>query len=237
MKKGVSLISGVIFIGIVLVAVTIIYSASVPLMDKMRDSSAVSKWKTNLATLDNKIQEVASEGEGSRRSLSFRMDAGELLINGTDDRIDWVMETSSEAVAPRSLSQSGRVYVGSELHTSVTETTYNGASAYLVENSHLKVYLRKLGNSTSYVPYSTTELLMAIYNKDLGQWSVSPLDVYMDNVPSSRTGIGYTTVESSGTRLPYGRFTAYLQSNYSINYNIYITLESGADFIIAGAGM
>jgi hypothetical protein len=237
MMKGISLVSGVIFLAIILAAVTIIYVASVPVMNNMKAASTIDKWKTTMGNLDNKVQEVASEGEGSRRTVNLRLDAGEFMINGTADRMDWLMKTETKVISPRTLIQTGRVGVGSELHTSATVGSYAGAPAYVMENEHIVAYVRKIGNETSYATYQTPEILMAVYNKDIDQWFNSPglLDIYVDNSALSRNGTGYTALESSGSYLPYAKAIAYMQSTYGLSYYVYITLESGADFLIAEA--
>jgi hypothetical protein len=238
MRKGISLISGVVFMAIILLAITVIYTSSVPVVEKMRVSSAVNKWKINMGSIDNKIQEVASEGTGSRRSLNIRVDTGELVVNGTDDRISWTYDTTSDVVSPRSLHYVGMIGVGSNLRTAASSSTYSGSPAWLLENERLKVYVSRLGNSTDFASVDTSDLVLAIYNKDIGQWfnNTGMVDIYLDSVASSRTGTGYTYLESSGSYLPYGKATAYIQSDYNVNYYIHFTLESGADFVSIEVG-
>jgi len=121
--------------------------------------------------------------------------------------------------------------IGSSLDTSAHEGNYTGTSAYVLENEHLRVYLRKIGTIDSHVSYDTRDLLLAIYQKDTDQWlPLESIEISMDNDPSSESGAGYTILERSGDFLPYGRVNAHMNSAWG-RYYVNITLESGADFI------
>ena len=67
--KGQVWISAVLYIAIGIVAISLILSAGLPLIYKMRDRNTVMQTKDLLHTFDSSIRQVASEGLGSQRVL------------------------------------------------------------------------------------------------------------------------------------------------------------------------
>ncbi|MCK4713986.1 MAG: hypothetical protein KAT35_00300, partial [Candidatus Aenigmarchaeota archaeon] len=114
-----------------------------------------------------------------------------------------------------------------------SEGSYLGDDAFVLENEHLRVFVNRTGTASSYAGLDTSRLLLAIYQKDLGQWISNPgfLDITIDYNSLSRSGSGYTALEESGAFLPYGQVNAYIESDYGLNYYIYFVLESGSDFL------
>ncbi len=229
-KKGISLISAVIFIGLTISVIALVYQAGMPIVDKMQASAAIERTKNNFVKLDDIIQRVASEANGSRRTLSFKIDPGELVVDDANDIIYWIFETSAPVFSPRTASYYGNLAFGSNLETKAYEGDYSGIQSYILENKHLKVYIRKIGSSDNMQNYETSNILLGVYQKDLGKWMDAALEISIDDDISSISGTGYTKLEKPGSALPYGKVTAYMYSS-PINYFINFTLESGADFI------
>jgi hypothetical protein len=230
MKKAISLISAVVFIGITISVTALIYQTGMPIIDKMQSSAAVERIKSGFIELDERIQRVASEANGSKRTLSFKIDPGDLVVSDSDDMVYWVLDTEAQIYSPRTASYYGNLIFGSNLETKTYEDDHSGTSCYVLENEHLKVYLRKIGSPGSLVSYSTNELLVAVYQKDLNQWMDATLEISIDD--NSKSGTGYTQLGKQGNALPYGGVSAYMDSAY--DYFINFTLESGADFLTIG---
>ena len=234
--KGISLIAGIIFLAITITATAIIYNAGVPAVQRIQSTAAVEKMKTTLSELDNIIRQVASEGKGSKRTVFISSDPGELNINGSANTITWEIQTDSPVISPHTSQRFGNLIVGSNLETSVRTGNYTripqGSPVYIMENSHLIVYINKSHSPSVPGPIAVSSLVLAIYNKDLNSWLDNPgfLDISVDNKENSRSGQGYVQAESVGENLPYGKVTVLMDTTY-IDYYIYFTLESGADFL------
>jgi hypothetical protein len=232
MKKAISILSAVIFVGFTISMIAIVYQTGMPIIERMQSSAAVENIKSSFIELDERIQRAASEANGSKRTLSFRIEPGDLVVDDVNDLVYWVLDTEAPVYSPRTATYYGSMSFGSNLETNTYEENYMGTDSYVLENDHLKVYIKKLGSSTSMVSYETGELLVAIYQKDQDQWMNGKLEIMVDS--NSLSGTGYTELRKEGKLLPYGEVVAYMDSvtNYFINF----TLESGADFItIEGA--
>jgi hypothetical protein len=227
MKKAISLISAVLLIGITISVIAIVYQAGMPIIEKMQASAATESIKSSFVELNERIQRVASETNGSRRTMSFRIEPGDLIVNDTEDVVYWILDTEAVIFSPRTASYYGNLIFGSNLETKAYEEDYSGTDCYVLENEHIKTYFKKLGSPSSLVGYSTHELLVAVYQKDLDKWLDASLEISVDD--GSINGVGYTALERSGNALPYGKVSAYMSS--SAEYYINFTLESGADFI------
>jgi hypothetical protein len=202
----------------------------------MQHAAAVERMKGVFSETDKIIQDVASEGNGSKRTVSLRFDIGKLTVNGSSDKLYWDFDSESQVVSPRTSTSFGNVVFGSKLETTAYEGDYQGIGAYVLENEHIRAYFRKIGSPSSQQAYSTNQLLLGIYQKDLGQWMpLQSLEISLDGQESSESGTGYTVLEQLGTDLPYATVSAYMSSGYA-NYFLNFTLESGTDFLeIEGA--
>ena len=237
MKKAIALISAIILIGITIVAVGIIYNSAVPIVKKLQISGEIEKMKQVFNKLDEIVIDVASGGKGTRRTVYLTMGLGRLWLNSSDNSLYWKIETSAKVVSPRTQQKTGNLIFGSNLETYANETQYNGTDAYVLENEHLRVYIRKIGSPQNPEHYKTSDLLLSVYNKDIRKsLDLDGLEISIDNNPLSVSGQGYTVLSEKGKNLPYATVTAYMSSGY-IDYYINFTLESGEDFIIIRGGL
>ncbi len=101
MKKGEIWISAVIYIGLGVIAITLLVGAGVPLLNKMRDRNAFLQTKEVMQIIDNSIRDVASEGPGSQRYLSpLEINKGYIEIPKSSNTIIWTMETKAVLQEP-----------------------------------------------------------------------------------------------------------------------------------------
>ncbi len=235
--KGISLISGVIFLAFLIVATGIVYWAGIPTIEKIRCAATVDKMKTTFITLDKIIQKVISEGKGSKRTVDINVEGGKLYIDDDNDAIYWEYECNAPIFSPRTFRTIGNIIIGSNLDTSAEEGVCQGESAFILENEHLKVCLKKIGSPENKVYYNISDVLLSIYQKDLNKtMPLEYLEITLDNNKTSSTGYGYTKLENSGKFLPYGEVVAYMESDYGVTYRIRFILESGEDFMIIKGG-
>ena len=231
-RKAIALISAVIFIGLTLAVTVVVYNAGMPVVMRMQHAAAVEKMKGVFSETDRIIEDVASEGNGSKRTVNLRFDIGTLTMNGSSDKLYWDFESESLMASPRTSTGFGNVVFGSKLDTSAYEGDYLGTGAYVLENEHIRAYFRKIGSPSSQQAYDTSQLLLAVYQKDLGQlMPLQSLEISLDSNPGSETGSGYTALEQASSDLPYASVSAYMDSSYA-DYFLKFTLESGADFVI-----
>ncbi len=228
MKRAISLLSAVIFIGFTISVTALVYRTGMPIVEKMQASAAVERMKSNFISLDGLIQRVASEVNGSRRTMSFRIDPGNLMVDPSNDAVYWVLDTAAPIFSPRSASYYGNLVFGSNLETSAYDDDYMGIPCFVLENAHLTVYIRKIGSEGSPEAYGTRDMLVAVYQKDLGQWADMTAEILVDG--GSASGTGYSELERYGNALPYGKVTVYMYSE--LDYSVDLILESGADFLV-----
>lgn len=230
--RGISLITSVIFLAFVIVATGIVYQAGVPSMQRVQCLATVEKMKSAFIELDRITRDVVAEGKGSRRTFDLNVDEGKIFIVGDNDTIYWEYECDTEVFSPRTSQSIGNVVYGSNLDVKAYEGTCEGVDGIIMENQHLIACINSTGSSSQKVNLSTRNLLLSVYQKDLGKWlPMEYLEVTVDEAPSSMTGMGYTYLDESGMHLPYGQATAYIESDYGVTYRINFILESGADFL------
>jgi hypothetical protein len=230
--RGLSLISGVLFTAFIIAATSIIYLTAVPAINRMQCAVVMDKMKTSFASIDEVVQKVASEGEGSKRIIELNVNEGEIRIDGGNDTIYWTYKCSSPVMSPRTFQTFGNVVFGSNLDTSAHEGSCSGQTAFILENEHLRACFKKFGSEDSKVRYNMSDVLLSLYQKDLNQTlPLQYLQITLDGNQTSSVGNGYTKLESSGYHLPYAEVTAHMESDYGLTYDIKFMLETGEDFI------
>jgi len=116
-RKGQVWISAVIYIGLGVVAITILVTAGVPLINKMRDRNTFIQTKELIQTIDRAITDIVSEGPGSRRHLDVVVRKGKLFFREFDrDTILWKMQTRAIVQEPNSEIQEGNVKLNFTAH-------------------------------------------------------------------------------------------------------------------------
>jgi hypothetical protein len=229
--RAITLISAIVFIAITISIVAIVYQSGMPLIQKMQQSAALDRMGDAFSDIDDMIQRVAYEGNGSKRVFDIKVDTGRLAVDAARNVLMWQMNTMSMIIFPRAADFFGNLIIGSNLDSSAYEGNYTGIPTLILENAHLMVYIRKIGSQQNYTTYDTDDLILAIYQKDLDQWlSLRSVEISIDDDPNSKSGSGYTILERTGEFLPYARADVYMNSIWG-EYYLNLTLESGADFL------
>jgi len=231
--KGLTLISGAIFMAFILVTTFMVYELGKPALEKMQCAAITEKMKSSFIKLDRIIQDSLS-GRGAKRVIGLNVEEGKIYIDADRDIIYWKHKCGQSIYSPRIEQREGNVVFGSNLETKAYQGTCDGYAAYILENEHIKACFRKIGSKTNYQYYNTSQILISVYQKDFTPWKPMPLNrleiILDENVNTSR-GYGYTELVRESDHLPYGEVIAYMESDYGLDYYIYFTLESGADFI------
>ena len=235
---GMSLISSVIFVAITLTAIAIVFQTAIPVVEKLQHSVVIDRMKTTFSDLDEIIRTVAAEGRGARRTIFLNIEPGKLTVNETADRVVWEFATEAEIMSCRTAQRFGNLIVGCNLETIAYEGTYNATDAYVLENERMTAYFKKIGSPTSHAAFNMSDALLALYQKDTGNWldNAGFFDVTIDNNASSSTGTGYTELIEAGENLPYATVATFMNSS-EVDYYVNFTLESGLDFLIIEASL
>lgn len=96
-KKGFVWVSAVLYIALGVVAISLVLSAGLPLINKMKDRNTVLQTKDVMHAIDTNIWQVRSEGVGSRRFLEpVIIKGGKLMIFNDENRVVWEMKTKAK---------------------------------------------------------------------------------------------------------------------------------------------
>ncbi|MBI2674818.1 MAG: hypothetical protein HYX24_00030 [Candidatus Aenigmarchaeota archaeon] len=228
--KAIAIISGVIYLSVIIAATIIAYNSFQPAIKKLQEAGIAQQMEKAMRSIDEKIAAVAGEANGSRRLMTISIQSGKLTVNGSEDTVYWEMISNSQIISPRTGRKIGNIYFGSQLDTKAYEAVYRGIPAYVMENEHLTVFIRKIGNRTSHSQYNTSGIFLNALQKETAGWLDGELSINIDDTNPDNAGKGYTALEETGSSLPYATAIAYLNSTQGSHY-IYLTLESGADFL------
>ncbi len=100
-KKAQIWVSAVLYIAVGVIVLSLILSAGIPLINKMKDRNTILETKKLLFTLDETLRTVANEGPGSQRELTpFNINTGKLYIDEASDEISWELETKAFVIEP-----------------------------------------------------------------------------------------------------------------------------------------
>ncbi len=101
MKRGQIWISVVLYMALGVVALTLILTAGVPLVQKMKDKNTFAQTKSLFFTLDNNIKAVTNEGPGATRLLTpFEIKKGDFYVMEDTNTIWWKMKTTAKLLEP-----------------------------------------------------------------------------------------------------------------------------------------
>jgi len=122
-KKSQIWVSAVLYIALGLVIITLILSAGVPMINKIRDKNTITQSKKLMFDIHENIEAVINEAKGSARFLSpVDINSGELVINDVDDRVEWSMLTKNEFMVNDTVFTEGDLYL--LLENTATEGEY-----------------------------------------------------------------------------------------------------------------
>lgn len=109
-KRGQIWISAVLYIALGVIVVTIILSAGVPLIQKMRDRNVVTQTKNIFFVVDESMVAVMNEGPGARRVFApFEIRAGDFYVEDRTNRILWNYTSTAKLLEPGITLKEGAV--------------------------------------------------------------------------------------------------------------------------------
>ncbi len=91
-KKGDVWISAILYFGIGIVLITVLLTAGLPVINKLRDKNVIIQSKQVMHTLDDNIREVIKEGPGSQRIVTVNIKKGTIIVDDELEEIVWTFQ-------------------------------------------------------------------------------------------------------------------------------------------------
>ncbi len=227
MKSLSPLLSGILYTGIVIVAIIIVMNVIIPFTEKMKDKAAFESAKETMLTLDKAIQSVLKEGRYSSRVVPVEIKRGKLVIDNTTGKIWYELETEAEIISTGTKKEIGNLILASGADVSVKEN--NGIIT--MRNSYIEANFTKIGNESYFVPVNLSEIITGIR---LIRENVTIHPQILIKIADIETGEGYVKPAETGDMLPSGTVIAHVVSG-SLKFDLYFTLRSYADFLTVEA--
>ncbi|MCK4634950.1 MAG: hypothetical protein KAT37_03690 [Candidatus Aenigmarchaeota archaeon] len=111
-KRGVSpFIAFVLVVSISVATTVLIIRAWDTSLDKTKNYAKINEAKGVMNSINSAIKEVAAEGEGSSRKLSFSTSGGEYRVSSSEDSITFVMDSREELFSQGMSTREGDLYM------------------------------------------------------------------------------------------------------------------------------
>lgn len=223
MKKGQMWISFVIFLLIGVSVLIIILKAGTPIANRLRDRVAFTKAENTMLSVDQTIDDVARESLGSQRVVPIDIPDGKVIIGS--NAIKWEMETDAKIIEPRTSIDRGDVKITADASVSARQ---NGSS-FILENDILLANISSVGNASSWQSINASRLISYIEFKANSK-RIANVSFNVGGLAGSEAGQGYSALLDDGTLLGKSAVLARINSS-AVDYELLLTLESGADFL------
>ncbi len=225
-KKAAIWISAVIYVLIGVVVLTIVIEAGVPMIKGLQERSNVNLARNTFTALDQQIQDVAKEGQGSQRVIPLEVSDGTVKVE--DGKLRWKIETNSKILEPHTRVELGNLVIASDVDVS----SEDAGSFHILQNSRILVNFTKFGSKDNLTSINTSSLINHIQFKDTGAQTTGVFTMFINQNSSSTNGTGYTELQQTGTGLASASLKAFINSTI-YQYDLVLTLDSKSDFIRA----
>lgn len=225
-KKGAIWVSAVIYVLIGVVVLTIVIEAGVPLIKKLQERSDVNRARNTFTAIDQQIQEVAKEGQGSQRVVPLEVSEGTVRVE--DNKLRWKIETTSKIIEPKTRIELGNLVIASDVDVSAAEH----ASSFIIQNSKILVNFTKFGSQSNQTTVNTSAMINYVTFKDTGSSTTGTFTFFINQNGSSANGTGYSELLQTGTGLASATLKTHVNSTI-YDYDLLLSLDSKADFIRA----
>jgi len=231
MKALSVLVSSVVLILVIMVSTFLVVSTIAPLINRGKELSALNEGKQVLSSIDSAIQELIYEAPGAKRVLNLKATGGRFSVSGKEDKIRFLLDTTTGILEPGSLSKEGNLLISYGPNLKAYEGTINGIDSLIIENDAVLFAVRKLYNKTNPDFINTTNLITLIRNKRTDTNITPTFGIFIGNNTETSYGEGYTEQVSTGTYLPEATIKLHLNSNSGVTYEAFFTLLPGQDFV------
>lgn len=234
MLKGVSpLVAYVLVILIVFSGISLILFLGMPMIERARESSIISESLENIKLISKTIEEVASEGIGSFRSLPLKITDGEYRVNEKTNSIEFYYSPKNYLPEPGFLKEDDILLIsGKNAISKEFDLDGDDEDEIVLENEFLRVGIVKRGNEQNY-EFINTSKLIKIINFKLKNFDLIPSDtsIFIDDKEESSYGYGYSEALNLDRNSAKAEALVHLNTSYA-NYDILYTLYGGADFLM-----
>ena len=87
------MVSAVIYIALGVVVLTVVLSAGLPVIQKMKDQYTISQTKEIMFRIDESIRSVYSQGPGAQIPLKTKISRGQLKVIQDEENITWTFQS------------------------------------------------------------------------------------------------------------------------------------------------
>lgn len=225
-KKGAVWVSAVIYVLVGIIVLTVVIEAGIPFIKSLQERSNVNRARNTFSSLDQQIQDVAKEGQGSQRIVPLEVSEGSVKVE--DGRLRWKIETNSKVLEPRTRIELGNLVIASDVDVSAADFT----NFHVLQNSRILVNFSRYGSKDNHTSINTSSLINYIRFEGTGSQTTGAFTFFINQNASSTTGTGYTELQDTGTGLASATLKAYVNSSV-YDYDLLLTLDSKADFLRA----
>ena len=226
-KKGQIWVSAVLYLLIGSIVIILILQAGLPIIKKSKDKSVFTKTQDTFISLDNVIVDLIDSGTGSQRVVPFEIHEGK--VNLANDRLTWEMESDTKIIEPGTDIVIGNIKITSDIDVDAWDLD----DIFVLENSHIRVNISKIGNSTHPVSFKTEDIITGFYSTDTGSELGGVFNFTLANNPATASGDGYTELMPPGnnTDIAFAKVLVHMYSDSGNDYTMELSLDSRADFI------
>ncbi|MEM7818906.1 MAG: hypothetical protein QW403_02065 [Candidatus Aenigmatarchaeota archaeon] len=233
MLKGVSpLIAYVMVFLIVFSGIVLVLFLGMPIIERARESSVINEAWGNLMLIEKTIEEVASEGIGSLRTISLKISDGEYKVNEKTNSIEFYYLPKSYSLEPILLKEDNILLIsGKSAVAKEYDLDNDGEDEIVLENEFMKVGILKKGSKENYEFINTSKLIKLI-NFKMNNINLIPSDtsIFIDDEEESSYGYGYSEALNENKNSAKAEAIVHLNTSYA-SYEILYTLYSDVDFL------
>ena len=215
------MISYIMIVSIIVLGISLVLVSGMPVVDKVKKNLEFQESEEFMQKMDSAINDAIREGEGSSRLV--RSGSGNYRVDARSDTIEFSQRTDVFDYLTRKMQDNVIIISGSDSKCYEQDINSDGSVDMIMENSYIKTALKKANGS-----YDTKNNIIFISANNMAIYP-SDSSIIIDNNPGTSVGIGASSLDEIGIDLPKCR--AHYFMNSTIDYDIYYTLYSGADFM------
>jgi len=110
-KKADVWISAILYIALAVALITIVLTAGMPILDRIRDKNVVLQTKEVLFSLNDDILSVFRQGPGAQIPILVQINKGDFSINCDNQNITWRFKTKSILSQPDIQTKEGDINI------------------------------------------------------------------------------------------------------------------------------
>ena len=230
--KG-SIVTAVIAVAVIATSSIIVLSMLKPALQRGQEQSKLFTAKQMLLTIDGIIRELAFEAPGATRSVRVVAEDGTFIVAGKEDKLKFRLEPQTEVLPAGTSLQEGNLLMtaGTGMRAYESDINSDGTTDLVLENDAALFAVRKVGTTADWAPLNLTSIISRIGNKRTNI-NVTPITgIFINDVPASTYGTGYTELTASGSGIASAGIRIYMNSSSGTVYEALFTMQSSMDFV------